>query len=139
VYPTTGEDEPFEIPMPGRVQYLDMWIWGSNLNYYVEAYIRDYRGVVHVLNLGDVNHNGWQNHRANVPNTVPQSKRVLPRLAALRFVKFRIWTRPTEYVGNFYIYFDQFKVLTDSFESIYDGDELADPARVDELWAGEQE
>jgi hypothetical protein len=40
-----------------------------------------------------------------------------------------------ERVDNFYVYLDQFKVLTDTFESFYDGDELADPDRVQELWS----
>ncbi|MDR3166995.1 MAG: flagellar filament outer layer protein FlaA [Treponema sp.] len=140
VYPVAaggGDDAaPTEIPIPGRAEYLDMWVWGSNLNYYIEAYVRDYQGVVHPIRLGDIGYAGWKNIRATIPNTLPQSKRVLPRLAALRFVKFRIWTQPAEPVNNFYIYFDQFKVLTDTFEINYDGDELADPVRVQELWNG---
>jgi hypothetical protein len=56
-------------------------------------------------------------------------------LASLRFVKFRIWTQPDETVGPFYIYMKQFKVLTDNFESAFDGDELADPDNINELWA----
>jgi hypothetical protein len=138
IYPVAadgGEDAgPTEIPLPGRVQYVDLWAWGSNLNYYVEVFVRDYQGMIHVLNAGDLGYQGWKNLRAYVPSSIPQSKRVLPRLASLRFVKFRIWTRPMEPVNDFYVYFDQLKILTDTFESIYDGDELADPARVQELW-----
>jgi hypothetical protein len=40
-----------------------------------------------------------------------------------------------ERVDNFYIYFNQFKILTDTFETYFDGNDLADPARVQELWA----
>ncbi|MDR2070709.1 MAG: flagellar filament outer layer protein FlaA [Treponema sp.] len=140
VYPVAAgsggdeEAEPAEIPIPGRVKYLDMWVWGSNLKYTIEAYVRDYRGVVHVIELGNIAYEGWKDLRVAVPASLPQSKRVLPRLASLSFVKFRIWTPPREQVGNFYVYFDQFKVLTDTFESIFDGDELADPEKVQELW-----
>ncbi|MDR1949671.1 MAG: flagellar filament outer layer protein FlaA [Spirochaetaceae bacterium] len=138
VYPVAsggGEDAaPAEIPIPGRAKYLDLWVWGSNLNYYIEGYIRDHLGVVHTLNMGNIGYQGWKNLRAAVPNNVPQVKRILPRLAPLTFVKFRIWTQPVEQVANFYIYFDQLKVITDTFESIYDGDELSDPERVQELW-----
>jgi hypothetical protein len=141
VYPVAaggGDDaSPAEIPIPGRARYLDMWVWGSNLNYYVEVYVRDYQGVIHIIRLGDIGYTGWKNLRVAVPNNIPQSKRVLPRLAALTFVKFRIWTLPAEPVNNFYVYFDQFKVLTDVFELNYDGDELADPERVQELWNGD--
>ena len=131
-----GEDpEPFEIPIPGRLQYLDIWVWGSNLNFYLEAYVRDYQGVVHCINMGDLAYTGWKNLRARIPNNIQQSKRVLPRFAGLSFVKFRIWTTPVERVDNFYVYFNQMKILTDTFESLYDGDDLADPDNVRDIWA----
>ena len=143
VYPVAanedGEEEAFEIPIPGRLQYMDMWVWGSNLNYYLEAYFRDYQGVVHNLHMGSLGFQGWKNLRTKIPTSIPQHKRVLPRLAGLTFVKFRIWTTPMERVDNFYVYFDQLKVLSDGFESLFDGDELADPKRVQELWAQGQE
>jgi hypothetical protein len=135
--PSDGGDdaEPYEIPIPGRVNYLDMWVWGSNLNYYIEAFIRDHNGIVHGIPFGSIGYTGWKNLRTRVPSHIRQSKRVLPRHAELTFVKFRIWTTPGEKVDDFYIYFDQFKVLTDTFESLFDGDELSDPDRVQELWA----
>ena len=139
VVPGTGEGgedpEPFEIPIPGRLQYLDMWVWGSNMNFYLEAYFRDFQGVVHNIYMGDLAFQGWRNLRARIPHTIQQSKRVLPRLAGLHFVKFRIWTTPVERVDNFYVYFNQMKILTDTFESLYDGDELADPEHVQDIWA----
>jgi hypothetical protein len=127
--------EPFEIPIPGRISYLDMWVWGSNHNYYMEAYFRDYQGVIHGLYMGNLGYQGWKNLRVQIPTSVRQSKRVLPRYAGLHFVKFRIWTTPLEMVDNFYIYFNQMKVLTDTFESLFDGDDLADPQHIQELWA----
>ncbi|MDR1971554.1 MAG: flagellar filament outer layer protein FlaA [Treponema sp.] len=139
VYPVApnadGEEAPFEIPLPGRVQNLDMWIWGSNYNFYVDAYVRDYQGIVHVLRMGDLSYKGWKNLRVAVPSRIRQAKRILPNYAGLDFVKFRIWTRPNEILGDFYIYLDHFKVLSDTFESFYDGDDLADPDHVQELWS----
>ena len=140
LYPVNGgdgddADEPMEIHIPGRVRNMDMWIWGSNFNYYMEIYLRDNQGVVHNIRLGSINHQGWKNLRVNVPHTIPQSKRLLPRVSGLSFVKFRIWTQPTERVNDFYVYFKQFKVLTDMFDSLFDGNELADPDHVQELWA----
>ncbi|MDR2476183.1 MAG: flagellar filament outer layer protein FlaA [Treponema sp.] len=136
VYPVDSDGStPFEIPIPGRTRNIDLWVWGSNLNYYIEAYIRDFQGVVHAIRLGDIAYTGWKNLKANIPNSIPQTKRIQPNLAQLHFVKFRIWTGPTENVNNFYIYFKQLKVLTDTFESLFDGDELADPDLVPEFWA----
>jgi hypothetical protein len=131
-----GDDAaPAEIPIPGRVQELDLWVWGSNLNYNLEVYVRDHRGIVHTLNFGSLAYEGWKDLRIPVPATIPQVKRVLPRLTSLSLVKFRIWTPPTEQVNDFYIYFNYLKVLTDVFEHRYDGEELADPERIQELWA----
>jgi len=138
IYPVQGEGndaKPFEIPMPGRIRYLDLWVWGANLDYNVEAYIRDFQGAVHIIKMGNLAYTGWRNLRANVPATVHQAKRILPNLAQLHFVKFRVWTTPGEKVDNFYIYIKQFKVLSDTFESIFDGDELADPDLLPQLWA----
>jgi len=137
VYPTLKEtpDTPYEIPIPGRVQNMDMWVWGANLKYYIEVYVRDYMGVIHSLKLGDISYTGWRNLKVNIPTTIRQSRRILPSYAALTFVKFRIWTQPVEKVDNFYIYFKQFKVLTDMFESLFDGNDLADPRNVERLWA----
>ncbi|MDR0456984.1 MAG: flagellar filament outer layer protein FlaA [Treponema sp.] len=135
LHPVGADGAAFEIPMPGRVRYIDMWAWGSNLDYLVEAYVRDFQGVVHIIKLGSLAYTGWRNLRANIPGYIHQSKRVLPNLAQLRFIKFRIWTQPSENVDNFYIYLKQFKVLTDVFESTFDGDELADPDLVPQLWA----
>ena len=127
--------EPFEIPIPGRIQSMDLWVWGSNLNYTLEAYFRDYNGIVHTVNMGSIAHTGWKNLSARIPNHIMQSKRILPHYAGLTFVKFRIWTMPLERVDNFYIYFNQFKILTDTMEMFYDGDDLGDPDIVQELWA----
>jgi hypothetical protein len=156
IYPTLkseGEEAgPFEIPIPGRVRYLDMWVWGSSLNYYLEAYIRDQQGVIHTIYLGNLGYQGWKNLRAMVPTSIVQRRRIIldPKTSNmtatedrnsiyLKFVKFRVWTTPNEAVGNFYVYFDQFKVLSDTFESLYDGDELTDPDWIQENWVGSED
>jgi hypothetical protein len=123
-----------ELPIPGRAKILDLWVWGSNFNYYMEAYVRDYKGVVHLLDMGDLSFQGWKNLRISIPESIPQAKRTLPARQGLTLVKFRIWTRPVERVDNFQLYIDQIKILTDTFETMFDGDELADPERVQELW-----
>ena len=126
---------PFEIPIPGQIRYMDMWVWGSNHNFYIEAYFRDHRGIVHSIFLGDLAFAGWRNLSLRIPNHIPQTRRTLPSFAGLHFVKFRIWTTPVERVDNFFIYFNQLKILTDVFSDLFDGDDLADPERAMDLWA----
>jgi hypothetical protein len=138
LYPVLAKDEdekPFEIPIPGRVSNIDVWVWGANLKYYIEIYLRDYRGIVYALRLGDISYPGWRNLRVNIPSSIAQARRTLPAYAGLKFVKFRIWTQPVERVDNFYIYFKQMKILTDMFEALFDGNDLADPVHVDKLWS----
>ncbi|MDR3324725.1 MAG: flagellar filament outer layer protein FlaA [Spirochaetaceae bacterium] len=154
IYPTAsgGEGQPVEIPLLGRTRAIDVWVWGSNLNYYLEAYIRDNRGMVHVIPLGSLRYLGWKNLRSNIPESIPMISSQVPRSThAVTFVKFRLWTEPNEKtflsvehdattgkvtkVVPFYLYIAQLKALTDVYETIYDGDTLANPKTVNELWA----
>jgi hypothetical protein len=143
------KDKPIELPLPGRIKMIDMWVWSGNYNYYLEAFVRDFRGVVYTIPMGDLNFVGWKNLRINIPDNVPQSKKYLPRHEALTLVKFRIWTRPTEVVvvpgteGGTDVdkavkfYFNNVKVLTDTFESLFDGDTMTNPdVYKDALGAG---
>jgi len=137
------------IPIPGRLQFIDMWVWGANFRYDLEAYFRDYRGMIHVVRLGRIDHRGWRNMRVAIPNNIPQtrlhliSRQAIPedrvnlaQLAGLEFIKFRVWTDPTERVDNFFIYFNQFRIITDMHDPYFDGDTLANPSWIQEQWGG---
>lgn len=46
----TGDDWVHKgIPLPGRVQMVDFWVWGANYDFYVELHFMDFMGVPHVL------------------------------------------------------------------------------------------
>jgi len=161
IYPVLADDpdeKPVGIPIPGRMKRMDMWVWGSNLRYYMEVYFRDYQGVVHILYFGSVYFKGWQNISVNIPTNLNQTVwtesepirrareigkdigdqpqiRDEPTYPSLHFVKFRLWTQPPERVDNFYIYFKQLKILTDINEALFDGSDLADPLNIQRLWA----
>lgn len=139
LYPVAADDPdggPVEIPIPGKVHTIDCWVWGANLRYYIEIYLRDFRGVIHTLRLGDISYVGWRNLSVTVPTNIVQSRRTIPAHQGLTFVKFRIWTQPVERVDDFYIYFKQLKILTDMFDPLFDGNDLADPSNVERLWSG---
>jgi hypothetical protein len=123
------------IPIPGRCKMIDLWAWGSNYDYYAEAHITDYRGITHVLPLGNLNYEGWRNLKVRIPNYIPQGRSYIPKMKQLSLAKIVVWTRPSEKVDNYYIYFDQIKVLTDIFISRFDGDELAETKKVEEIWS----
>ncbi|MDR0638165.1 MAG: flagellar filament outer layer protein FlaA [Spirochaetaceae bacterium] len=141
IYPVS-KDNPeggaVEIPLWGFVQYVDVWVWGSNLNYQLEVYLRDYQGMIHRLEMGSLNFLGWKNLQTAIPPNFPMSERTLPVRSngSSSFVKFRLWTDPYERVNNFYLYLDHLKVLSDTFTTRFDGDDLADAEKAQELWAG---
>jgi len=163
IYPVLADDsdeKPVGIPVPGKVKSLDMWVWGSNLRYYIEVYFKDYQGVIHVLKLGNINFRGWRNMSVNIPTNIPQftwvdSEPVVrakeagvdlsdkpqvndePAYPSLHFIKFRLWTQPVERVDNFHVYFKQLRILTDIFEALFDGSDLADPQNIKQIWSAE--
>ena len=59
------------IRLPGKTKIIDLWVWGSNYNYYLEVHIRDYKGIVHVLQLGDLDYTGWENLSVRIPTSIP--------------------------------------------------------------------
>lgn len=127
-----------EITLPGRTQNIDLWVWGSNYDYYLDIHVRDYKGIVHTLRTGSVKYTGWKNLQTSIPNYIPQEGGHVTSggyLKELKLVKLVLWTRPHEDVNDFYIYFDQIKTLTDAFVTRFDGDDLADKQTIQEVWS----
>lgn len=122
------------IPFKGRVQQIDMWIWGANYNYEIEMVLKDFRGVEHRLPVGNIKHVGWKNFIVTIPTYIPQSISYIPKLQELTLVKFEIWTNPDERVTGAYIYLDHIKYLTDLMESKFDGYNLGDIEATKNLW-----
>ena len=130
-----GKLVPTTLPLPGRMKSIDLWVWGSNYNYTMDVHLRDFEGIDRVLHLGSLQFAGWRNMSTTITGNIPQSRRYIPRFQALELTKLVIWTTPNERVDDFYIFLDEVKVLTDLFETRFDGDNLADPKALDELWA----
>jgi hypothetical protein len=130
-----GELVPDAIPIPGTVRDMSVWVWGSNREYSLEVQLRDHRGIVHTLDFGDVAYRGWDNLRVQIPGYIPQEVVYVPQRRGLELVKFVLWTSPRERVNEFYVYFDEIRITTDTFEEPFDGEQLADPEYVEQLWS----
>jgi len=129
-----GELEPSGIPIPGLADQMDLWVWGSLRDYYMDAHFRDHRGIVHTLRLGDINYRGWHNLSIRIPGWIPQTVEYVPARRGLELVKLVLWTRPGERVDEFFVYIDELKVRTDLFEQPFDGEDLANPDFIREIW-----
>jgi len=137
IVPGTGEGSGFTprpLVIPGRADAIDMWVWGSNHAYTLEIHVRDFNGIDHVLPLGLLQFVGWKNLRVRVPGNIPQVWKYVPRLRNLEVTKLVLWTTPGEKVDDFYMYLDQLKVVSDVFESRYDGDTLGEVEALQEIW-----
>jgi hypothetical protein len=122
------------LELPGTVQHLDVWVWGSNHNQYLEAHLLDSNDIIHVLQLGELNFLGWKNLRVTIPSSIPQSKPTPPRSRPLQLIKLVLWTRPAEKPTTFYVFFDQMRILTNTFVARFDGDEFEDEDYLNQLW-----
>lgn len=125
------------LTIPGRAKYLDLWVWGSNYDYYMEVHLVDFRGMNHVLPLGSLNFEGWQSMSVNIPTSIPQVDHHLPKYKNIELTKLVLWTRPEEKVDGFYVYIDHIKVLTDLYQQRFDGDDLVDSRTVEQIWGSE--
>lgn len=130
-----GKLVPSPLPIPGIAKAIDLWVWGSNYNYYMEVHVRDFMGVDHVLPMGNMLYAGWRNLSTDIPGSIPQTRRYIPRFQGLELTEFVIWTRPDEKVDDFYVFVDHVKVLTDMFIARFDGDDLADLDTLNQLWS----
>ena len=125
------------IPMEGRVKSFDCWVWGSMYDYDIELHLMDYNGINWVLPLGNLKYSGWKNLVAEIPYYIPQATQYIPYYKQMTFEKLVIWTAPQESVHEYFVYIDQLKILTDVFESRFDGDTLTWPEKIEEMWGEE--
>ena len=130
-----GQLVPDGIPIPGTVRDMSIWVWGSNRQYSLEVQLRDHRGIVHTLEFGSIAYRGWDNLNIDIPTYIPQDVVYVPQRRGLEIVKFVLWTSPRERVNEFFVYFDELRVTTDTFEEPFDGERLADPEYVEQLWS----
>ncbi|MFA5519118.1 MAG: flagellar filament outer layer protein FlaA, partial [Spirochaetota bacterium] len=102
--------------------------------YTVELWVKDYRGDVHILDKQSINFVGWRPLTFQIPGYVPQVADTYPvtRVAKLVRVVIREVTSvsgshsgtSSRNSSDAYVFFDQIKVLTDTYEVYFDGQDL---------------
>jgi hypothetical protein len=131
---SSGNKIPTTIPVPGIVRRMDLWVWGSNYNYKMDIFLRDYRGIDHVLHLGTLQFIGWKDLSVTVPGSIPQARRYIPQYQGLELTKLVMWTAPDEKVDDNYLYLNDLTILTDTYQLHFDGEDLAKPDYVNQIW-----
>ncbi|MCL2155437.1 MAG: flagellar filament outer layer protein FlaA [Leptospirales bacterium] len=122
------------LQLPGRIRAVSLWVHGRGFPYTLEVWIKDYKGDVHILKKQSVNFVGWRPLTFEVPVFIPQTADTYPVTRVVKLV--RIVLRETTYIAgersktaasntrNAFIFLDQIKVLSDTYEVYFDGQEL---------------
>ena len=121
------------LQLPGRIKAISLWVHARGFPYTLELWIKDYKGEVHILRKQPVSFIGWQPLTFDVPIFIPQTADTYPvtRVVKLIRVVLRETTRiageraiAANSTSNAYIFLDQIRVLTDTYEVYFDGIEL---------------
>ncbi len=127
--PNTRKDEQERaVQLPGKARAVSVWVHGRGNPYDLEVWVKDYRGDTHILKFGSVNFVGWRPMTVEIPTSVPQAFESYPqtRITKIMRLVLRAQTQAhaEELTANTYFFFDQIKVLTDTYEVNFDGQEL---------------
>ncbi|HPR38007.1 MAG TPA: flagellar filament outer layer protein FlaA [Spirochaetota bacterium] len=122
------------LQIPGRAKAISLWVHGRGFPYTLELWIKDFRGDVHILEKQSINFVGWRPMIFDIPQNIPQSTDSYPVTRTSKLVRLVI--REVTSVGgehsrtssrnasDVYVFFDQIKVLTDTYEVFFDGQDM---------------
>jgi hypothetical protein len=127
--PSTGKEEQERgLQLPGQSKAISLWVHGRGNPYDMEVWLKDYRGDTHVLKFGTVNFVGWRPLKVYIPASIPQSYESYPQTRVTKITAFVFRSqaeRPAEELTqDTYFFLDQIKVLTDTYEVNFDGQDL---------------
>ncbi|MFW5862042.1 MAG: flagellar filament outer layer protein FlaA [Spirochaetota bacterium] len=112
------------LQLPGRARAISIWAHGRGNAYKLEVWVKDFQGDVHILPMGSLDFVGWRPMKAEVPEYIPQEVNSYPQTKVTKIMRFVIRSDPEAIVEDVYLFFDQLKVLTDTFEVNFDGQNL---------------
>ena len=127
--PSTRQDEQERgVQLPGRAKGISLWVHGRGHPYFLEAWVKDYRGNTHILKFGSVNFVGWRPMKVTIPGSIPQSFESFPQTRVTKITRFVLRadekSHRQELTVDTFFAFDQLKVLTDIYEVNFDGKDL---------------
>jgi hypothetical protein len=112
------------IQLPGRSKAISVWVHARGRPYTLEVWVKDYKGNTHVLPFGSINFVGWRPMKVYIPITIPQEEPSYPATRITKITRFVIRSTPMAVPGDSYVFLDQIKVLTDTYEVNFDGQDL---------------
>ena len=121
------------IPVEGITKTVSVWVVGRSYPHVLKLILEDYMGQRFELYVGKLNHAGWKLMTVAVPPQNAAGTGIVQKdyhygtSMGLKVVGFRIECNPWEAYGNYYIYFDDLRAVTDLYEiDLRDDDDMKD-------------
>jgi hypothetical protein len=111
---------PNEYIIRGKAKELKVWALGRKIRHTLFVKFRDYRGKLHKIKIGRLDFWGWRELSVNIPGWIPQSPTYAMLDKNLHFVSFFVESDRFEGAGTYYVYLDNFRIISDMSE--YTGD-----------------
>ena len=110
-----------------------MWVCGRNMDHEMYVLIQDYYGNNFELYLGNLGFSGWKKLTVAVPPTPDGEHGIIQSSAyngvkpGLRITGFRVDCNPMQARGQYYLYLDDLRAVTDLYDVEHrDADDMMD-------------
>jgi hypothetical protein len=113
---------PNEYIIRGKAKELKVWTLGRKMRHTLYVKFRDYRGKLHKIKIGRLDFWGWKELTVDIPGWIPQSPTYAMLDKNLHFVSFFVESDLYEAPGTYYVYLDNFRIVSDMSE--FTGDEF---------------
>ena len=110
------------LAVEGTVKTVSLWVCGRNQEHDMYVLVQDYFGRNFELYLGNLGFSGWKKLTAVVPPSpdgeqgIVQSRADYGDKPGFKILGFRVDCNPMQARGQFYMYIDDLRVVTDLYE-----------------------
>ncbi|AEZ57788.1 flagellar filament outer layer protein FlaA [Treponema pallidum] len=124
------------LPVEGVAKTVSVWVAGRGYPHSLSLLLEDFWGQRFELHMGQLDFSGWKLMSVAIPpqhvdgkTGIVQKSRRFPNQSGLNIVGFRVDCDPLEAYGNYYVYFDDLRVVTDLYDV-----ESREPDDMSDAW-----